>query len=179
MGYSENIKGFFCDHCKRYWGDNEEMSKQCCYHENPCPECGGIHGDRGSTVCRKCRDRHAAEKYQNQMRKATVVMYDGPFFVHGEFFQGVDHYLDSLDEGEEPEEFAFVPNIERVYHLNADDMVQNCIENINPDNYDDFEPCGMDELRAAVAAFNKANESQEYYFDDYTGKKFRILEGTD
>ena len=20
MGYSENIKGFFCDHCGRYWG---------------------------------------------------------------------------------------------------------------------------------------------------------------
>lgn len=179
MGYSENIKGFFCDHCKRYWGDDEMMSKRCCYWKDPCPECGGPHENQGRTMCKKCCDKHESDRNAEEMRKATLVLYDGPFWLNGKFYQDTNDYLDHLGEGEEPEEFAFVPIIEKVYVLDADDMVRECLENHHPIDPDLYEACGVDELRAAVEKFNRDNASQECYYEGFSGKKFRILEDTD
>lgn len=179
MSYRENIKCWVCDYCGRYWGDGDkgrEWVEMCCRHKKTCPQCGGPHENIGWTVCKKCVDENRAKREREKMDAAELVEYDGPFFIDDRFFYDVDEYLDSLDEDDEPVEYAHVPHKRVVFRLDADDIIDAAIERADADN-EELSPVGVDEFREACKAFNEANKDVVVWFEGYH-QKFRIPERT-
>lgn len=67
--HRDDIKGWVCQGCSRYWGKNERMARYCCTNRNLC-ECGDLT-DRNYTHCNSCREKLRLEREQKRVELAT------------------------------------------------------------------------------------------------------------
>lgn len=103
----ENIKGWVCKKCSRYWGKDEHMARYCCSDDHPC-ECGG-RKSKTYTVCDDCRQK----KEHDAWFSLPESEWDGEFPIgtwdDDKFFwdeESLIEYLCEVNEVEEPEDLT-------------------------------------------------------------------------
>lgn len=163
---------------------NFDVSERCC----TCWECSG----ELTTEERQCGHYHkACDKKRRaiiemkRLEKATLVEdYDGPVYCEGVpggsygdgYFADVQELADMLDDGDVDEsivreEFAYCCTSSPVAGLDVDSILESATEESFEDAIDHL--VGVDELRAAVEAFNEANKAVLSWDSDYS-RKVRI-----
>lgn len=83
----ENIKGWVCKKCSRYWGNDEHMARWCCSDDHPC-KCGNRKSKR-YTVCDSCRSK----KTHDEWFALPEHEWDGEFPV-GVWDTGDEYFFD-------------------------------------------------------------------------------------
>lgn len=91
-----NIEGWVCKTCRRFWGDNEHMSRYCCAKDMPC-KCGG-RVSKGWSRCDSCQHKSTVERYD----KLDRVDWDGESLVVGfdndKFFRYADDIVQYCED---------------------------------------------------------------------------------
>lgn len=177
--YKKNKEGtmqgtgiFYCSECGMVYR-NEEDAKWC-HGERLCA-CGEkiTQGYCGRT-CPACNAKafreKEAEKEAERFEKATKIKeseYTGNHVMCGDsFYESVEEAIDQFLEGQEPE-YVWACKERGIPKVLLEDLICNLIDNM----WDDAETSdlnGIEEMEAAVDAFNKANESIQMWSPDYS-----------
>jgi hypothetical protein len=103
----ENIAGWVCRKCSRYWGEDEHMARWCCSDDHPC-KCGN-RKSKHYTVCDSCREKKAHDSWFAMPEHE----WDGEFPIgtwdDDKFFwdeESVAEYLCEACEVSDPEELT-------------------------------------------------------------------------
>lgn len=148
-----------CGKCARFYGEKEAYSSEWCC---TCRTCGAEIGD-AKWECDKCWISNTSKRNMERLESATeLVGYAGPV-VSGidAFYPSVEEYADMCDSGlGDLPEFVHTCTIHH-YHISLDDVIQDLHKEASLE--DEQELSGVEELRAAVDKFNKANEDKEYW----------------
>ena len=164
---------FYCSVCRIVHHTKEEA--EFCHGERICA-CGkkieSIHSRQSK--CGDCDHADWKEKERqkeaDRFEKATKITkdkYTGDHVYCGDqYYESVDDAIDQFLEGQEPE-YVWACHTHGIPTIDLDDCTTNIIDNMWDDaNYDDLN--GVEELEAALAAFNKANESIQLWEPDYS-----------
>jgi hypothetical protein len=162
---------------------NYDLSAKCC----TCYDCGlplpkderipYATGKGKALYHRECeRKRRAAREAEILENAVLVTDYDGPVYLDGVgsgsygdgYFADVYELSEHLDnyEGERPL-FANCCE-ERGFSINLDSILESATEEMHEDCMDDL--VGVEELGAAIRAFNEANKSIRAWDPDYKRK---------
>lgn len=114
----------------------------------------------------KARDDAAEAKRFAKAEKITEADYKGEMvYLDDRYFSDVEDAIDSYLPGQEPE-YVWACKDQGVPQANADSIYENLLDNMWEDaDVDDLN--GVDELKAAVKAFNEANRSITVFVPDY------------
>ena len=172
--HRDDIKGWVCQGCSRYWGKNERMARYCCTNRNLC-ECGDLT-DRNYTHCNSCREKLRLEREQKRVELATKMTVKEASELAGVFidpdhygFDGVFELVEQVYDVPEPEipfpiyVWATKP---QSFQLSLDHAIECACDNHHEGMMDCLS--GTDELQAAVDLFNEANKDQRSYDADYS-----------
>lgn len=157
---------------------SKEVSEKCC----TCLECGKplSSEDRKVTAClyhRPCERERNAKIDRYRLEKAEILDdYSGPVYFEGltgsygdGYFEDVDELAETLNDESDLEypEFAHTCVKNGIYL-----DIGSVLENLTSDMFEDAMESlsGVDELNAAVAAFNKANSDFSSWEVDYKHK---------
>lgn len=160
---------FACGECKIVH-KTQAAAEQCC--DWKCHKCGA-KTDRFSTQCSACWDIVRAEGHARRLAAAKLVTeYDGWICCESGcgsndgYFQSIEDYVDYIydegwgdpesDECREWPEFVFACEKE-VKGIDVGHVIENLCEDGYEDMGENF--TGMDELRAAVDAWNAKNQN--------------------
>ena len=163
---------------------NFDLSEKCC----TCYDCGKPlakdekipYGDgkgNRSLYHRACEERLRSEREAARLEKAELVAdYNGPVYCEGwrgsfgdGYFSDVAELEETLDDAEGPNRPEFVHCCtSRGISIDLSRILESATEESYEDCSDDLS--GVDELQAAVDAFNKANESVKTWDVDYKRK---------
>lgn len=162
---------WFCSGC-HIVARTQAEAQRCC--NTPCTLCGKRLDDKRRTAHPECIEARRTAREADQRAKAEVVTdYDGWVYCEG---WGKDGYLSSLDElldeiaddGAEKDRpsYAWACKEQPFNKLDAEE----CFERVTDDSFEGAydQLSGMDELRAAVDAFNAANVGLISYVPDYS-----------
>ena len=162
---------------------NFDLSQKCC----TCYDCGEplpkdervpyATAKGKSLYHRECERKRRMKLDAEKLEKAELVAdYEGPVYLDGVgngsfgegFFSDVQELSEHLDfnEGERPL-FAHCCTA-RGFSIDLDSILESATEEMYEDCGDDLS--GVDELQAAVNAFNKANDSIKTWDPDYKRK---------
>jgi hypothetical protein len=178
-------KWSMCTECKQVAAPgNYDLSVKCC----TCYDCGlplakderipWVEGKGKALYHRKCQEERQRKRESERLEKAELLTdYDGPIYCDGwrgsfgdGYFADVQELAETLDDDEDQSarpDFAFCCD-SRQYSLDIDSALENSTEEMYDDASDDLD--GVEELRAAVGAFNKLNENVRTYDVDYKHK---------
>ncbi len=96
--HRENISGWCCKTCRRFWGGDEHMARYCCAKDLPC-QCGG-RTEPHWVRCQACRDKAGDAKYF----AAPEVDWDGETplcsWADDRYFFDADDLCNWMDEHE-------------------------------------------------------------------------------
>lgn len=181
---------WYCGECRHVWKLQGDAAN-CC----KCSLCGEKidkanvnHGDY-QTMHGGCMDMHLAERRQQALDQAVeIVGYEGYVFLdgagsHDGYFQSMDELLEwaeDSDGDDEPElnlpEFVHTC-IERPFRV-VD--VSHIVERFSADSFEEIDEhlIGLNELEAALDAFNAANRHLVSYDPDYR-RKVRVPRRTE
>jgi hypothetical protein len=155
------IEAFRCSECGQVWHErNAQSSEQCCV----CVDCESTFSQKNgrSNRCDKCRTAHYAKLEADRLDKATEIAdYNGPVVLGDEYWESLSAFLESRDEEYVPE-FIHTCHV-HAYALDANNIIQDMLENASVEDHDHHTLCGVKEFEAAVTAFNKANEKVVYW----------------
>jgi hypothetical protein len=168
---------WFCEKCRVVHAD--EVEAAACCQPAICEVCHQpMNKPKSWRKCDKCRDR---EFEVGQIQKEAewfaaaekVAEFDGwvycdQFSGHNEgFFESLDHLAQyCYDESVEMPDYCWACAAIQFVVIDISDALQNIEEN----GYEDFDSddCkGLEELKAAVTAFNEANVGIVKYQPDY------------
>ncbi|HZP06812.1 MAG TPA: hypothetical protein VFB43_18070 [Terracidiphilus sp.] len=163
---------FYCSECRAVFGNEAQAQK--CHGELIC-ECGKKVERTYDTKCLDCRDAEWREreriKEAERFEKATKILpseYKGGM-VYGRddrYYEDVESAIDDYLEGQEPEYIWACKDV-GVVKATTESLYENMLEHMWEDaDVNDLN--GVDELEAAVAAFNIANESISVWQPDYS-----------
>lgn len=177
-------KWSMCGECRRVSAPgNHDLSEKCCI----CYDCGKplakdervpyVTGNGNALYHRDCERKRRMEREADVLDKAELVTgYDGPVYLDGVgngsygdgFFCDVNELSEHLDfhEGERPL-FAHCCT-QRGLNIDLNQILESATEEMHESCYDDLD--GVEELQAAMDAFNKANESVRTWDPDYKRK---------
>lgn len=158
-----------CGICGQIAGKgNFDISQKCC----TCYECGAILGpEEKSTRAlyhRDCENKRHAVIEMKRLEKAELVTdYSGPVYCEGVpggsfgdgYFSDIGELEDMLNDAPDDTgrpEFAYCCTSSSAAHLSTDSILESATEEAFEDAIDSLS--GVDELRAAVDAFNEANK---------------------
>lgn len=162
---------------------NYDLSEKCC----TCYDCGKplpkderapyADGKGKSLYHRECERKRRMARDADILEEAELITdYAGPVYLGGvgrgsfgdDFFSDVNELSEHLDfhDGERPL-FAHCCT-QRGLNIDLDSILEGVTEEMYEDCHDDLN--GLEELRAAVEAFNKANESIQAWDPDYKRK---------
>jgi hypothetical protein len=163
---------YFCSTCRVVHRTKDEA--EWCHGERLCA-CGQkITQGYYQRICSECQSKEWREKNRikeadrfEAAKKITVAEYTGEHVYLGDsYYDSAEEAVDQFLKGQEPE-YVWACCEHGIQKLDASDVVQNIVENMWEDaDYSDLN--GMDELQAALDAFNKANESIQLWEPDYT-----------
>lgn len=157
---------FYCGKCRIVKRTKDE-AEHCCA-PRVC-ECGAVISEPYYTVCDACRRLRDIQRERERFEKAEkLAEWDGPVFIDGlghdeGYFRSVDDLMDYLadwedDEGPQPtHEYAWTCDSVPFVHVRFSDL----LDRFGDDAYEDWEPedlKGVDELKAALRAFEEANK---------------------
>lgn len=163
---------FYCSECRCVYKTKVEAEN--CHGERLCV-CGKKIEMRYDSECHDCRSKRWNEKSRRKeaerfekAKKITESEYTGSF-VFGpddKYYEDIESAIDQYLEGQEPEYVWACKNV-GVVKATAENIYENMLENMWEDaDHNDLN--GVEELEAAVEAFNKANESVSVWEPDYT-----------
>jgi hypothetical protein len=177
-------KWSMCSECGRVDAPgNFDLSQKCC----TCYDCGQplpkdervpYYSKGGNALYhRACELARRSKRDAEVLEKAELVVgYDGPVYLEGVgcgsygdgFFSDVHELSEHLDfhEGDQPL-FAFCCT-SRALHLDLEAILQDAMAELYEDCADAMS--GLEELEAAVGAFNAANASVLTCYPDHKRK---------
>jgi hypothetical protein len=161
---------FFCSECRCVYKTDTEASN--CHGEKLCA-CGKVVERRFYAKCNACEDRdwrskRAAEELDRfeKAKKIPASEYTGDMIYDGDYYPEIEDALDRYLEGQEPE-YVWACKDVGVPKASAESIYEHLLENMW-DEADVNDLCGVDELEAAVVAFNEANKAVHVYQPDYS-----------
>lgn len=164
---------FYCSECKVVARTKEEAD--FCHGERLCSSCKKPFKRYGYyKLCDECerkeRNEKEQKKEQDRFEKATKITeaeYTGDHVLAGdEFYESVDDAIDRYLDGQEPE-YVWACKTHGLPHVDLEDITCNLLDNMWEDA-DSSDLGGLDELHAALDAFNKANEHIQLWEPDYS-----------
>jgi hypothetical protein len=162
---------FYCSECRAMFGSEEQASG--CHGERIC-ECGKPIDRRYYAICSECSDTkfrtEQAEKERQRFEKAEKVPYadyeGGMLFDGDKYHDDLESLEDDVFDGDMPEYVWACKDI-GVIKATTENLYENMLENMWEDA-DVSDLCGVDELEAAVTAFNEANAGIHVWEPDYS-----------
>ncbi len=162
---------FYCSECRRVY--STEKDAKWCHGDRIC-SCGKKINNNYRHECDECDIVEAQERSRKQesdrfekAKKITEAEYTGDHVYCGyQYYESVEDAMDQFLEGQEPE-YVWACRTHGIPKIDLEDCTTNIMDNMWDDaDYDDLN--GVEELEAALAAFNKANESIQMWEPDYT-----------
>ncbi|MGA7885258.1 MAG: hypothetical protein WCA44_05900 [Acidobacteriaceae bacterium] len=163
---------FFCSSCRVVHATQD--AADWCHGERLCA-CGTkIPTHQHGRTCNECqskewRERDAkkeAERFE-AAAKITEADYHGEHVYLGdEYYDSVEDAIDEYLEGQEPE-YVWACREHGLPKVDIEDVTSNLLDNMW-DDADTSDLSGIEELEAALVAFNKANEHVQLWEPDYT-----------
>lgn len=162
---------FYCSKCRTVF-PTESQARRC--HGEVLCACGEKIEDRYGDLCPKCRMKEwkarddAAEVQRfEKATKITEAEYKGEMvYLDDRYSDCVEDAIDDYLPGQEPE-YVWACKDQGVPLANAESIYENVLENMWEDA-DVSDLNGVDELEAAVKAFNEANRSITVFVPDYS-----------
>ena len=162
---------FYCSECRVVHAT--ESQAQRCHGETLCA-CGEKIEDRYGDLCPKCRTKkwkdEGSTREAARFEKATKISeadYKGEMvYLDDRYFSDVEDAIDDYLPGQEPE-YVWACKDQGVPFANTESIYENLLENMWEDA-DVSDLNGVDELEAAVKAFNEANRSITVFVPDYS-----------
>jgi len=94
--YLENIKGWVCSVCNRYFGEQKDAAKYCCAKIFKCEDCGKEYERRCYTTCPECHEKRNVERYNKMPKK----VWNGEGMIysdsHDKFFNDFEEIHDHI-----------------------------------------------------------------------------------
>ena len=164
---------FYCSECRIVHLTKEEA--EFCHGERICA-CGkkieSIHsrqskcGDCDNLEWREKMHKQEAERFEKS-KKITEAEYTGDHVYCGdEYYDSVEDAIDQYDERQEPE-YVWACQDKKLPTVDLEDVTCNLIDNMW-DDAGTSDLNGIEELEAALKAFNEANESIQLWEPDYS-----------
>lgn len=163
---------FYCSECRCVYKTRDEADN--CHGEKLCA-CGKKIERRFYAECddfqSKRWNEESRQKEAERLEKAKKISekeYTGTFVFGPDdnYYEDIESAIDQYLEGQEPEYVWACKDI-GVPKANAESIYENLLDNMWEDaDHNDLN--GVDELEAAVEAFNKANDSIHVWTPDYS-----------
>lgn len=163
---------FFCSQCRLVYETKEKA--EWCHGEHLCA-CGKKVGPpHYEHVCDECRSKEWRKKEEaresERFEKATKIKaseYTGDHVMDGDnFYESVEDAIDQYEEGQEPE-YVWACKTHGIPKVDMETVTCNILDNMWEDA-EESDLDGLEELQAALDAFNKANESIQLWEPDYS-----------
>lgn len=164
---------YYCSECRVVYPSKEAASR--CHGKVLCA-CGDVltdYYDRRRGTCVNCnltdyREREAKQEKERfeKAEKIPAAEWDDWVYLGDEYYQCVEDALDGYLEGHEPEYVWAAKNVGLPMAT-----IDNIIEQVCDGGWEDMDSDdldGVDELEAAIAAFNEANRDKQVYQVDYS-----------
>lgn len=164
---------FYCSECRAVF--NVRATAQRCHGVTHCDNCGVELGKRQPhyrTTCEACdsaawREKQTKEEFE-RYQKATKISsgdWNGDQVFFGD--QYYDSLEDAIDQCEQPPEYVWAAKNTGVPKATSQDLYELVVEGMWEDaDFNDLN--GTEELEAALASFNAANESITVWMVDYS-----------
>lgn len=173
-GHSAGV--WYCDKCRAVSLTKEQAD--ACHGERLCA-CGKPTSTRYNPKCRECDDRDFKAKCEREEedlfdKAAKIASKDwsgDQCYYEDHYFDSVEDFLDWAEnnfiEPSHYPEYIWQAHNQGVRKADIEDVIANCVDSLWEDaDYSDLN--GVDELQAAIDAFNKANESITVWMVDYS-----------
>jgi hypothetical protein len=163
---------FYCSECRVVYRAKDEA--EWCHGERLCA-CGKkVTQGYFQRTCSECeskewRDKQTAKEAERfeKAKKIKASEYTGDHVYLGDsYYDSVEEAIDEFLEGQEPE-YVWACTDHGIQKASLEDLTQNIVENMWEDA-DTNDLNGLEELQAAIDAFNKANESIQMWEPDFT-----------
>jgi len=163
---------FYCSQCRIVYTTKEQA--EWCHGERLCV-CGNkVTKGHFQHMCEGCsrKDWHDKEeaKEAERFEKATKIKasdYAGEHvFCGDQYYDSVEDAVDQFLEGQEPE-YVWACQDSHLPNVDLEDVTCNLLDNMW-DDADTSDLNGIEELEAALKAFNEANESVQMWEVDYS-----------
>jgi hypothetical protein len=161
---------FYCSECRAVFPNADQA--QICHGQRTC-ECGKQIESRYQTYCDDCwRNKSDTEQREKESKRFDVAAkiqwgdYKGGMIFNGDrYFTDLeeleDHYFDAPLPA-----YVWACKDVGVSKASPDSIYENMLDGMWEDA-DEGDLNGREELEAAIAAFNKANESISVWEPDY------------
>ena len=173
--FRENIKGWVCKKCKRFWGNDsysEHGARICCATDVKCADCDNRVTDKHRTLCESCMKKYDAKRYEERVANAETVEWDGePFMINGELYSEIEDYLDACNDNEiEPSKFIF-NSIRHEIIQGVGEFFDRIDEECGIEDYDSMYMLdGVKEFIRAYDEFREKNVNKLVYFEGFDEK---------
>ena len=140
-----------------------ESAEECC-KPYKCQDCGKV-APRYHVRCKQCANIHT-ENVRFQLAE-KLTSFDGEVYFGDTFYPDLDYVMDELSE--DPPEYVWATKPVNFVSIRTDRITEMAVD--EDEAYEDFdcdEILGVDELTAAIEAFNLANKHHVSYVPDYT-----------
>ncbi len=155
------VKPRICSGCNRIW-ESEESAERCC----KCSYCGKQCDWSKGTSHPECLDAAFRQTETNRMAKAVLVEdYDGPFLIDEHTLCMTTDKLFQMIEPDELDEEGFCTRYQP-----ARIELENVLEQVGSEMYEDWEGVGNAELETAIDEWNAKNVENGTYFEDHKRK---------
>ena len=163
---------FYCSVCNVIYPNKDKA--EWCHGERLCA-CGkrieqGFFEIRCEECKRKMWHEKEAAKDAERFEKATKIKaseYTGDHVMDGDnYYDSVEDVIDQYEEGQEPE-YVWACKAHGIPKVDMETVMCNILDNMWEDA-DESDLNGIEELQAALDAFNKANESIQLWEPDYS-----------
>lgn len=171
-GTMEGCGIFYCSECRIVYSHKEDA--EWCHGERLC-SCGNkIPKYQHGRICNECQSKEWRERERKKEEKrfeaATKIKesdYTGDHVMDGDnFYESVEDAIDQYLEGQEPE-YVWACKTHGVPTADVETVTCNILDNMWEDA-EESDLNGIEELSAALDAFNKANESIQLWEPDYS-----------
>jgi hypothetical protein len=154
-GHSAGV--FFCGQCRAVHGQLE-LAEQCCSPYR-CEQCG-VETKRYWMICDACRSAKQERSEQMVWENSTKVPeaeWNGPVWdeFNDSFHDSIEEFVDEwqCDHGPEDTRPRVYACFERKMSLDAERLVENALEDMHEDAYDELAPGWCAELQQALDAW--------------------------
>ena len=167
---------WYCDLCRSVYLD--ELTAENCHSNGVCA-CGKPTLNRFFRQCAECdsRDwkermaREEAERFEKAIKIHAADWKGDQVYWKDEYFSSIEDLIESCDsdliDGTPLPTYVWAAVNQGVPKADLEDFLDRVVQGMWDDaDYDDLN--GVDELQAAVDAFNKANEGVAVYMVDFS-----------